>query len=99
MMRGTTPTLEFVLPFDTAGLAEVYVTIAQGGKTKAEKTLEDCTAQKCLLSTKLTQEETLSLEADRMVEIQLRVKTAAGDALASNVIRENAERILKDGVI
>lgn len=30
MIRGTTPTLEFTLPFDTSLIAEMYVTI--GGK-------------------------------------------------------------------
>lgn len=30
MIRGTTPTLEFTLPFDTSLIAEMYVTIAQG---------------------------------------------------------------------
>lgn len=32
MIRGTTPTLEFTLPFDTSLIAEMYVTIAQGEK-------------------------------------------------------------------
>lgn len=27
MIRGTTPTLEFTLPFDTSLIAEMYVTI------------------------------------------------------------------------
>lgn len=29
MIRGTTPTLEFTLPFDTSLIAEMYVTMAQ----------------------------------------------------------------------
>ena len=31
MIRGTTPTLEFVLPIDTGQLAEAFVTLAQRG--------------------------------------------------------------------
>lgn len=42
MIRGTTPTLESTLPFDTSLIAEMYVTIAQGEKTVLEKTLSDC---------------------------------------------------------
>jgi hypothetical protein len=46
MIRGTTPTLEFTLPFDTSLIAEMYVTIAQGEKTVLEKTLSDCSIQR-----------------------------------------------------
>ena len=42
MIRGTTPTLEFTLPFDTSLIAEIYVTMTQNGKTVLEKTLSDC---------------------------------------------------------
>lgn len=39
MIRGTTPTLEFTLPFDTSLIAEMYVTIAQGEKNGVGKNL------------------------------------------------------------
>lgn len=59
MIRGTTPTLEFTLPFDTSLIAEMYVTIAQGEKTVLEKTLSDCSCSGTSVSLALTQEDTL----------------------------------------
>lgn len=99
MIRGTTPDLEFELPFDTALLAEAYVSFAQGGGVRVERALADCTAEGNKISFRLTQEETLRLRSDVMTEIQIRVKTKAGDSLASEIISEPVERILKDGVI
>lgn len=99
MIRGTTPTLEFTLPIDTGQLAQAYVTFAQRGDVKLDKPLEECTREEKKLIVKLTQEETLKLQDDRITEIQIRARTLAGDAFASNIIRESTDRILKDGVI
>lgn len=33
MIRGTTPTLESILPFDTSLITEMYITLAQNGTT------------------------------------------------------------------
>ncbi len=41
MIRGTTPTLEFTMPFDTSLIAELYITITQNGATALEKTLSE----------------------------------------------------------
>lgn len=98
MIRGTTPTLYFTLPLDVELLEEVWITLAQNGEVKLNKRLSDCQANKNVLSTKLTQEETLSL-TESMTEIQIRVKTKSGEAMASQIILETTKRILKDGVI
>lgn len=39
MIRGTTPKLEFTLPFDTSLIAEMYITLKQNGTTILEKNL------------------------------------------------------------
>ena len=62
MIRGTTPTLEFTLPFDTSLIAEIYVTMTQNGKTVLEKTLSDCNCSGTSVSLTLTQEDTLKLQ-------------------------------------
>ena len=64
-----------------------------------DKALGDCHCKEKKLSVKLTQEETLELECDCITEIQIRARTLEGEAIASNIIRERTERILKDGVI
>ena len=99
MVRGTTPTLEFTLPFDTSNLAEAWVTLSQNDSEVLTKTLEECKREGRMLSIRLTQEETLKLEHDFNTEIQLRVRTIAGEALASKIITRNTDRLLKDGVI
>ena len=99
MIRGTTPRLDFYLPFDVSALKEAYVTFVQGGETVIEKTLGECTVEQNRISVKLTQDETLKLHVGSTVEIQIRAKTADDDALASNIMRESADRILKEGVI
>ena len=99
MIRGTTPTLEFVLPFNTSVLDEAYVTLSQNEQIVLDKKLEDCKCEEKKLSVRLTQEETLLLDCDCKTEIQIRARTKAGDAVASNIITVNTNRILKDGVI
>lgn len=101
MIRGTTPVLEFTLPFDTDLLEEAYVTISQRGAVVIEKSIDECTLKRDMLSVRLSQEETLELIAQRNLrtEIQLRVLTRDGEALASNIETVDVGRILKDGVI
>lgn len=99
MIRGTTPTLEFIIPFDTGQLSEAFVTLSQNETIIIDKALTDCQCNENKLSVRLTQEETLKLQCDCMTEIQIRAKTLEGEAIASQIIKVNTERILKDGVI
>ena len=99
MYRGTTPTLKFTLPFDTSTLDAVWVTIAQGGNAVINKEKSDCDLKGKDISVTLTQADTLSLTSEIKAEIQLRVLTTDGLALASAIFREDTKRILKDGVI
>lgn len=99
MIRGTTPTLEFTIPFETSLLAEAWVTLSQNKKVVLDKHLSECQCSGNVLTLKLTQEETLKLDCNCLTEIQLRVRTAGGDALASEIMVVSSNRILKDGVI
>ena len=99
MIRGTTPTLEFSIPFDTSEIAEAFVTLSQNDTVIVDKPLEDCKCDAQKLSVRLTQEDTLKLSCDCNTDIQIRIRTKAGDALASDIARVNTDRILKDGVI
>ena len=98
MIRGTTPTLKFNLPF-SAELAEAcFVTLSQSGRVIVEKTTEDCIANGNAILCKLTQRETLWLNHKKNVDIQLRVKTK-GNAYVSQVFTESVEQPMKDGEI
>lgn len=99
MIRGTTPKLEFTLPFDTDSLVEAFVTLTQDGIPIVEKTLKECERNGKCLSVRLTQEDTLKLDCKYNTEIQIRIKTIMGEALASNIFACDTGRILKDGVI
>ncbi|MBO7330156.1 MAG: hypothetical protein J6W00_15460 [Lentisphaeria bacterium] len=99
MIRGTTPTLRFVLPFEADMLDTAYITMTQDGEKVLEKTLEDCEAEENMLSLKMSQEDTLAFEDGRGVEIQVRAKMKTGEAIASQIERTTVQRILKDGVI
>ena len=99
MIRGTTPVLEFTLPFDTNVIAEAWVSLAQNDVVVINKQLEDCRCGNNKLTVELTQEETLKLDCSCKTEIQIRVRTVDGKAAASNIITEETNRILKDGVI
>lgn len=99
MIRGTTPTLKFKLPFDTELLAEAWVTFTQLGHTVVDKTLADLEKQGDTLVLQLTQDETLMFQHEELVEIQIRVRTTDERAFASQIMRDIAERILREGVI
>ena len=99
MIRGTTPTLKFFIPFDTSLLAAAYITLAQNDEVILEKELTECECGDRVLSVRLKQEETLKLKCDYKTEIQVRAKTQEDDSLASDIFIVDTERILKDGVI
>lgn len=99
MYRGTTPTLSFKLPFDTSDLSAAWVTLAQDGRVIIDKPMSDCVLEGNVLAVTLTQEETLKLTAENRTEVQLRVKTTDGIAMASTIWRLETEKILKDEVI
>lgn len=84
MIRGTTPSFTFKLPFPVAALANAKLTIRQG-ETTLEKKLCDCEAGENILAFKLTQEETFLFDCHSFVKVQLRVVTERGDALATGV--------------
>ena len=99
MIRGTTPTLKFNLPFAASLVEACYVTLSQSGRVVVEKTTEDCIASGNAILCKLTQRETLWLSHKKNVDIQLRVKTKNGDVYTSDIYTQPVEQPLKDGEI
>ena len=98
MIRGTTPTLKFNIPFSAALVETCYVTLSQSGRVVVEKTTEDCEMNGATILCKLEQRETLWLNHKKNVDIQLRVKTK-GNAYVSQVFTEPVEQPMKDGEI
>jgi hypothetical protein len=84
MVRGTTPTYTFEIPFDTNLIASAKVIFSQG-EVSVSKRLHDCSLNGSELSVKLTQEDTFKF-CKGAVEMIIRVLTLGGDALASDVM-------------
>ena len=105
MIRGTTPQIDFHLPFDTSSIKTVWVTFSQYDEELFTVSTENLTMSGSKIIVKLTQAQTLLLKPEKLlrgsndIEIQLRILTNTGDALASNIMRTSAGRILKDGEI
>lgn len=99
MRRGTTPQHIFTLPFDTAAVAKVRVIYAQGDIVKVVKKECDVELSGNTISVTLTQADTLRLNCSLKTEVQLRVLTADGNALASDIIRIETDRCLSDEVL
>ena len=99
MVRGTTPTLQFEFPFALTNVAELWVTLKQDNNIVLDKALADCELNGAVLTLRLTQQDTLKLNASLPVAIQIRMRTNDGNAVASNIITTSVGQILKDGVI
>lgn len=98
MYRGTTPTLRFSLPFPATDIDNAYVTFAQYGTVKIDKPLSACTCEGDTLTVRLTQSETLALQCNCNVEMQISVKIG-DNIMRSQIITTTVERILKEGEI
>lgn len=64
--------------------------------------MADCTCSGTLVTLSLSQEDTLKMKQQdgmAIAEVQLRVRTKDGSALASNIMQIRVDRILKEGVI
>ena len=99
MIRGTTPSYQFKLPFDVSVLNKVWVTFSQFDKEIFTIEESDCYLDGNVVRVELTQEQTLQLESNALLDIQLRVLIVNGSALASKVFRVPVRKILKGGVI
>lgn len=99
MIRGTTPTVIFTLPFEAEVFETVWITFSQNSREVFTLYSDELILNGDTITAKLTQEQTLKLTGRCKVDIQIRGKTYDGKALASNVMSTWAERILKDGEI
>ena len=101
IIRGTTPTLTFALPFSAEQVEKAYVTFQQKGSVVLDKEAgaSGCDCSENQLVVTLTQEETLRFLGGHKVEMQVRVRSVTGEALASKTVTAQVENVIKDGVI
>ena len=99
MIQGTTPTHQFTIPMDASSVQKVRVTYAQKDDVLLVKEGEECRMTGNVIEVKLTQEETLLFNEFSHVQIQVRVLTTDGEALASDLIRVPCGAILDKEVL
>lgn len=99
MIRGTTPYFGFSLPLPYDQIDAGFITFSQNGTVVLDRENDTWIVEDRKASIHLTQEETLSFNADAAVEIQLAIKTTDGEVMRSNIKRTTAERILKNEAI
>lgn len=99
MIRGTTPVHRYKLPLDRLMIKELRVIYAQNSEPVLVKTLEAFAISDDWASVKLTQEESLLFDSGQLAEVQMRILTTGGEALASKIKRVSVGRLLEDEVM
>lgn len=97
MLRGTTQTLTFTLP-EKIDMETLYISFAQNDDIVLEKELGDVLLDGTNIILPLSQEDTLKFIVGTAT-IQIRLRDTNGNALASNPMYIQVEKIYKDGVI
>lgn len=99
MRIGTTPTHQFVLPFDTELIKAVEIVYSQGSEIILKKTEADCTMQDKIVQTTLSQEDTFKFTSEVCVDVQIRVLDKNGTAYSSDIMRVSCRKCLSDEVL
>ena len=96
MIRGTTPTLTFKLPFDCTSIDILNISFAQHNTVVLEKEYYDCEIKGNEISVTLTEYDTLKFDCSEHAEVQIRVGIGE-QRLASQIMKVSVDRVLKDG--
>ena len=99
MRIGTTPTHIFVLPVKTDQIKDVLIVYSQNDTEVFKKVTKDCSFDEEIVSVTLSQEDTLMLDHNSNVQIQIRVVSKGGVAYASRIFVVTAQQCLSEGVI
>lgn len=99
MRRGTTPTITFSLPFNVNTVRNVEVYFAQNDELVLEKSMDECVLSGTTLAVTLSQADTLLLDDEEKLQIQVRFVFTDGSVDATEIIKGKVKEILKDGEI
>lgn len=100
MIRGTTPTHTFILPFDAKTIDKIKITYSQLDRVILTKKDKDITINKNEAVVVLTQADTFKFsDKNGAVSIQIRVLTTGGDALASKIMTTSVGKCLDSEVL
>ena len=99
MIIGTTPTHIFNIPFDTSLVDEVKITYAQEDEIVLIKGTSDCVLDTTTIKVTLSQKDTFLFDSKKSVQVQLRILTKSGEALASVVEHIGVSKCLDNEVL
>ena len=99
MIQGTTPTHTFTLPFDVSMIDKVRIIYSQKDQPVVTKNTEDCQLEGENVVVVLTQEDTFAFDHNEPVEVQIRVLTTGGDAIASHIKKVDCAKCLENEVL
>lgn len=99
MIRGTTPTHTFTLPFDVSLVKEIRILYAQQEKVLFTKETADCAMEGNTVTVALTQEDTFKFDCKNHVQIQLRVLTTDGQVMSTPIKHVDVGTCLDSEVI
>lgn len=103
IIRGTTPAITINVRSDVnlSNVSAIWVYINQGGNVVIDKELSDVTihAQTKQIVLRLSQEDTLALNANMGALFQVRILLSSGLALATPAVGVKVLEIYKGGII
>lgn len=101
MFRGTTPTLQFKIPYTEDQVQLGYITFSRNGKLFLDIPFSDerVSLEDYSVSVTFSQEDTLRFNSRAVYSIQLRILLEDDVAVASNEMTMPVEAILKNGII
>lgn len=99
IQQGSTPTHEFELPFPTNLVENIIITYEQNDTVIVEKKGDEVIRDEYSVKASLTQEETLKFEKDKIVKIQLKVKTNEGEVIPSEIIYRRVSEVLNKEIL
>ena len=99
MIRGTTPTHTFNLPFEVGMIKECRIIYAQDNEVILKKDNSKCILEGTTIKVELTQQDTFKFDSNKPVQIQIRILTTNDVALASVVTTVGIAKCLDDEVM
>lgn len=101
MIRGTTPTLRFTMPYTAEQIKSGYITFTAQGNVLLDIPVNDTNVKITdgFISLTLTQQQTLMFKSCLLNLVQLRLVLNDNSVVASNIVKISVENILKDGEI
>lgn len=97
--KGCTCIHSFTIPYTKDEIATLYITYKQKDTVVFEKTMDDCVFTDGRVLVNLIQEDTLSLDSNVVIDIQIRVRLENGIVTKSNIVQTITDFVLKEGVI